>query len=98
MIKLNYTGEMIIQDKLWGEEKENLNIMAKLYKEIMTEAKDKGFNGYYIIYKANEECICEIYENEDAYNNGAESLNLFGFCKPLIDYLESILNSQKIAI
>lgn len=89
-IKLTYTAEMQEQDELWSSEKEDLNLMKGLFKQVMDEAVLYGYSGCYDIYDASSESICEIFENEkdraESYEYG-ESL-IFGFCKPLIEYLE----------
>lgn len=55
MKKLTYTKEMEKQDKLWQEEKENLNTMEKLYNQIIEEAKNKGFKSASEIYDGEKE-------------------------------------------
>lgn len=92
MVKLDYTSEMKQQDELWENEKENLDTMEKLFKEIIEQAKCFGFKGVYVIYQANNECICEIYDDEEEYErccNGDDDTGfIFGYCKPLIKCLE----------
>jgi hypothetical protein len=91
-MKLDYTDRMKEQDKLWETESEDTNIMENLFNDIIRQAKQKGFNGYYVIYQVNNECVCEIYNSEEEYEkccNGEEDSEfLFGYCKPLIECLE----------
>lgn len=95
MKKLTYTKEMKKQDKLWESENEDLYIMEKLMNEIIEEAKTKGFTGTTIIYDGKKEKITEVFENKEQLKSARlgkfESLG-FGYCKPLINYLEEILN------
>ena len=85
------------QDKLWQEEKENLNTMEKLYNQIIAEAKNKGFKGVSEIYDGeNEKCI-DIFENQEQkelckQGSLMAEWETFGYCKPLITYLEKIIN------
>lgn len=96
IIKLNYTDEMKEQDLLWKNEEEDLEVMEKLYKEIIKEAQEKGFKGHYVIYEYNGECICKIYEDIEHYNNNDEDSDVMvGYCKPLIEYLEALLNHKE---
>lgn len=97
MIKLTYTDEMKEQDLLWETEQENFETMKKLYIQIMNEGKAMGFTGVYSIYVIDE-AVIEIYENEaekEKCSEGkAEIESIFGYCKPLIHYLESVLNKS----
>ena len=95
MIKLTYTEEMKEQDNLWNEGNEDFNIMARLYNEIIEEAKTKGFNGYACIYDGGQEKLCTIYKNEEEQELaklGKVEVEDVGYCKPLIHKLENILN------
>lgn len=94
IIKLTYTDEMKEQDLLWQTENEDLDVMERLYKGIIKEAQQKGFKGHYEIYKCNGECICEIYKDIEQYNNNEDSDIIVGYCKPLIEDLEALLNSK----
>lgn len=91
-MKLTYTEEMQKQDALWENEKEDFDIMEKLFNNIMEEAKEKGFNGCYIIYKTDIECVCEVYDNEEEMekccSGELDTRFMFGHCKPLIELLE----------
>lgn len=96
-IKLTYTDEMRFQDALWENEKENVQRMKELYKDIMQEAVEKGFKGSYVIYEGigGNEAIIDVYMNDEekkAVELGKEESTMFGYCKPLIEYLEEILN------
>lgn len=92
VIELTYTEEMKKQDKLWKAEKEDSNLMEKLFHQIANEAKEKGFTGYCSIYQADNECICEIFHNKEEYKkaslSGEAVYHSFGFCKALIEELE----------
>lgn len=91
-MKLDYTDKMKEQDKLWETESEDVNIMENLFNDIIRQAKQKGFNGCYIIYQVNDECACEIFSSEEEYekccNGEKNSEFIFGYCKPLIECLE----------
>lgn len=83
------------QDKLWNKEKEDLNIMEKLYNKILKDAKDKGFKGIANIYDGGDEKLIEIFRNKEEQELaalGKKDVNTFGYCKPLISHLEKILN------
>lgn len=98
MIKLTYTDEMKKQDKLWSESNEDLDVMEKLYREIEEEAKQKGFNGIAYIYDGESEKLCTIYESkeqEELARLGKVEVEDFGYCKPLILYLETLLNKTR---
>lgn len=98
MLKLTYTEEMKKQDELWQSESEDLDVMNKLYNEIIKEAKQKGFRGVTYIYSVNKEMLCQIFNNEEekeqadfgTYNDFDE----VGYCKPLIGKLEEMLNNN----
>lgn len=98
MIKLTYTDEMKKQDELWQTEKEDLNTMKKLYNDIIDEAKNNGFQGNVIFHVFNDEAVFEIFESkkeEEMVSSGELDLNgenMGGYCKPLIEKLERILN------
>ena len=70
------------------KKKENVVVMEQLFHEIIHQAKKLGFKGFALIYKGNEECLCELYNSESDYYNGKESEYIFGYCKPLIKCLE----------
>lgn len=97
-ITLTYTDEMKLNDKLWEIEQEDRKLMAQLYEQIITEARNKGFKCTYIIYDGNEEKIVEIFKNEEEQElcqlGILNSYNLFGYCKPLIQYIEQCLNKE----
>ncbi len=91
-MKLTYTEEMKQQDELWKIENEDFDVMEKLFYNIMEEAKQKGFNGCYKIYQASNECVCEVYANEEeaekCRNGEIDTEFMFGYCEPLIEHLE----------
>ena len=97
IIKLTYTKEMEEIDKLWEKEEEDARVMERLFKEIVKEAKEKGFTGYCDIYQGSGEAICEVFDTEEEYklslDNAGETL-MFGYCKPLIEILEKYLNTN----
>lgn len=96
MMKLTYTEEMKKQDKLWQSQNEDFVVMEKLYNEIIDEAKGKGFKGVTYIYSVGSEMLCQIFNNEEekkladlgSYNDYDE----VGYCKPLIEKLEDMIN------
>lgn len=97
MIKITYTEEMQENDRLWQEEKEDIELMLKLYGEIYNEAKEKGFTQLVEIYDAGNEGIVDVYLDEEDMElcrlGTNEPAGSFGYCKPFIEYIESILNS-----
>lgn len=99
-IKLTYTEEMKEQDRLWQNEEENLETMKKLYLEIIAEAKEKGFEGVVDIYDVSGEMLCEIFKNEEelrlARLGEYEDFDSVGYCKPLIEHLEEIINEKQL--
>lgn len=90
MIKLNYNDEMKVQDDLWSEEKEDVEIMGKLFKNIMDEAEIKGFKGGYVIYDGENEKIIDVHQVKGQENIG-EPDGSFGHCKPLVKFLEQAI-------
>ena len=92
---LTYTREMQIQDKLWVDAKEDLTIMEKLYHQIVEEAKTKDFKGIVEIFDGEDEKLAEVFKSEEQLNLakiGKEEVPTFGYCKPLIEYLQELLN------
>lgn len=96
--RLNYTQEMKEQDKLWESEREDLEVMERLYNEIISEAKSKGFKGIARIYNGTTEKLIEIFETKEemlkADNGEVIAQQTFGYCKPLIEELEILINNQ----
>lgn len=86
--KLTYSEDMKKQDELWKAEKEDINTMQSLFVEIMTEAKEKGFIGTIAIYSWDNEALIDVAIDDE--------IKTFGFCKPLIDCLEEIINRKRI--
>ena len=100
MIKLNYTGNMKEQDKLWESESENLDTMKELYEVIYSEALDKGFTGYINIYSTGDEMLAGVYQSIREYEDDCKgsfymSDGDVGNCKALIARIESIMNDSK---
>lgn len=97
-LKLTYTEEMKSQDLLWKEEKEDLQLMEHLQKSIVKEAVDKGLNIYVYQYSHNNEYMTEVYKDEKHYlwecEHGTSEIRNFGFCWPLLKYLEQLLNKK----
>lgn len=83
-------------DKLWETEQEDLELMIKLYEQIVSEAKSKGFKGIVEIYMGTGEACIDLYETEEDYELGRvgtiEPAGSFGFCRPLIECIEEILS------
>ena len=97
LIKLTYTKEMEEQDRLWETEEEDTVVMERLFKEIVKEAKEKGFTGYCDIYQGPGEAICEIFTTEEEYELSLVEMQdtfMVGYCKPLIEGLEKYLNAN----
>lgn len=95
-ITLTYTDEMKQNDELWKTEQEDRNLMAKLYEQIINEAKSKGFKCTYKIYNGPSEEIIEVFEGKEEQKlcelGILTSNNMFGYCKALIQYIECCLN------
>ena len=97
-IKLTYTEEMRNQDLLWETESEDTKVMEKLFEKIISEAKEKGLKEYCYIWQGDKECLCNVYESEEDWDNGKEPIvEGVGYCKPLIKYLEDMLNQHNNA-
>lgn len=98
MLKLTYTEEMKKQDELWRSESEDLDVMKKLYNEIIAEAKKKGFKGATYMYSIDGEMLCQIFNNEEEKELAAlgkyNDFDEVGYCKPLIGKLEQMLNNN----
>lgn len=88
---LTYTPEMKMQDRLWLDEEEDLNVMEKLYHQITEEARRHGFDGKVDIYCTNNEMIATVFLREDGEIKEEEEHSGFGHCLPLIECLESCL-------
>lgn len=89
---LTYTREMKEQDKLWGTENEDCELMGVFYDRVMLEAKEQGFKGEYIHYGCNGEQVIEIYDNmghKVAADLGLAESYMFGNVKAVIDFLEN---------
>ena len=98
MLKLTYTDEMILQDKLWKTQSEDLDVMENLYGQIIAEAKEKGFNGVAYIYSVGSEMLCQIFnsekEKEQADLGVFSNFDEVGYCKVLIEALEKKINKD----
>lgn len=96
MKKITYTNEMRNNDIQWKNENENTDEMLASYEQIMKEAKTLGFNGYYTVYTNQNEAIIELFDSKDEFEKyeeeGIPNELLFGHAKPLINYLNSVLN------
>lgn len=95
MIKLTYTEEMRKNDEIWKVEKEDVELMKRLYEEIYQEALSKGFNQLIFIYDYNNEALVEVYldeEDKELCELGVNEPESFGFCKSFIRYIEDVLN------
>ena len=52
--KLTYTDEMKKQDELWKTEEENIAIMEQLQRQVVYEAKAKGWKGSAVLWKGGK--------------------------------------------
>lgn len=97
-IKLTYTEEMKVQDLLWKQEKEDLEIMERLQKSIVMEAINKGLSVYVYQYSYNNEYMTEVYADKQHYlwecEHGTSEIRNFGYCRSLLQYLEKLLNKE----
>lgn len=93
---ITYTGEMAIQDELWKSEKEDLEVMKRLYNEIVAEAREYGFKGIVDIYESSNEMVVELFESEEEFekvrNGVIDNEDMFGHCLPLVKRLEQIIS------
>lgn len=88
--KLTYTKEMEEQDKLWDEAREDTEAMAMLQKQIINEAKEKGWTGHAVIWEADSESVIDIADTEEEHQHG-NNVESFGYCKPAIKHIETML-------
>jgi len=93
--KLSYTNEMKEQDLLWENEGEDFDVVEKLFHQIVSEAKEKGFKGHVLIYKTDIEVLAEVFESKDQYEKAIDGLfddyESTSKCKTLIELLEKQL-------
>lgn len=93
--KLTYTDEMKKQDELWKEEEEDLELMEQLQRQVIYEAKAKGWKGYAVFWKGENESVVDIAENEDeAWSPYSSEVESFGYCKALIDKIEADMGTH----
>ena len=97
---IKYTDEMRLNDRLWELESEDLDLMLKLFHEILYQARKLGFLNPIEIYEANDEICYEIYldrNHRDACMAGySEPLKSGGYCKYLIKDIENILTLKRM--
>ena len=91
--KLTYTDEMKKQDELWKTEEENIAIMEQLQRQVVYEAKAKGWKGSAVFWKGGNESIVDIAENEEEHQHGNE-VESFGYCKALINKIEADMGTH----
>jgi len=97
MGRLTYTKEMENQDSHWLQDKEDKEIMKKLFERIINEAKQYSFREYSEIVEENGKAVAKIYTRKDDYDNReyydhsikAET------CKQLIDILNKRTKGMK---
>ena len=93
--KLTYTDEMKKQDKLWKEEEEDLELMGQLQRQVIYEAKAKGWKGSAVFCEGENESVVYIAENEDeAWSPYRDEVESFGYCKALIDKIEADMRTH----
>ena len=86
--RLTYTDEMRKQDELWKTEEENVELMEQLQRQVVYEAKAKGWEGSVVFWRGGNESIVDIAENEEEHEKGNE-VESFGYCKALINKIEA---------
>lgn len=91
--KLTYTDEMRKQDELWKTEEENIELMGQLQRQVVYEAKAKGWKGAAVFWEGGNESIVDIAENEEEHQHGNE-VESFGYCKALIDKIEADMGTH----
>lgn len=91
--KLTYTDEMKKQDELWKEEKEDLELMGQLQRQVVYEAKAKGWKGSAVFWEVGNESVVNIAENVEEHQQGNE-VESFGYCKALIDKIEADMGAH----
>lgn len=102
-----YTDEMKEQDALWDSGKEDVEIMAKLQKQIVKQAYEQGFEGKVFYHKFEDEHVTEVYntyedwykenhfdENGQLYTDFEESYTS-GTCRGLIEHFKGITKEIK---
>lgn len=91
--KLTYTDEMRKQDELWETEEENIELMEQLQRQVIYEAKAKGWKGSAVFWKGGNESIVDIAENEEEHQHG-NKVESFGYCKSLINKIEAYMGTH----
>lgn len=91
--KLTYTDEMKKQDELWKKEEEDLEIMEQLQRQVIYEAKVKGWEGSAVFWEGANESIVDIAENEEEHEKGNE-VESYGYCKALIARIEADMGTH----
>lgn len=91
--KLTYTDEMRKQDELWKTEEENIEFMEQLQRQVIYEAKAKGWKGSAVFWKFENKSLVDIAENEEEHERGNE-VESFGYCKALINKIEADMGTH----
>lgn len=68
MGKITYTEQMKQQDKLFAVAEEDRKLMKKLFDDIVTEARKKGFGGEVKVYDNGSQVIADFGAGDVAGN------------------------------
>lgn len=93
--KLTYTKEMEEQDKLWDAARDDTEEMAMLQKQIINEAKEKGWKGHAVIWQADSESMIDVADTEEEHQHG-NYVESFGCCKPALKHIEMLVHGTVI--
>lgn len=92
--KLTYTDEMKKQDKLWDTESEDVNVMEQLQKQIIDEAKAKGWKGVAVFWQGINQSIVDIANSQEEYENDS-GIESHGNCRSVIARIEADMRAKE---
>ena len=94
-MKIEYTKEMEIQDKLWDKEQEDLEQMNKLQWQIIADFLRSGNKErlHFKVYLEGNESIVDVYNELNIARDGQiEGAISCGNCKTLIETIEGLVS------
>ena len=92
--KLTYTKEMEEQDKLWDAARADTEVMAMLQRQIIDEAKERGWEGHAIIWNTDSESVIDVADTEEHIHGSYVAS--FGCCKPALKHIEMLVHGTVI--
>lgn len=81
------------QDKLWETEEENVELMGQLQRQVVYEAKAKGWKRSAVFWQGGNESIVNIADSEEEHRQG-NKVESYGYCKALIDRIEADMRTH----